>query len=79
MGREDISVFGVSLEVVMRELLRSWPEASLRLLRTVALQRVMAMTEMCRYRTLFPLEVRTLGPSLRRVFRGCSSRRLSQQ
>ena len=48
MGREGISAFVISLEVVMRELLRSWPEASLRLLRTVALQRVMAMTEMCR-------------------------------
>ena len=31
MGREGISAFVVSLEVVMRKLLRNWPEAALRL------------------------------------------------
>ena len=79
MGKEGIAAFVVSLEVVMRELLRDWPEASLRLLRTAALQLVTPTTEMNRYRTLFPLEVRILRPILRRVFRGCSGRRLSQQ
>ena len=83
MGREGISAFVLSLEVVSlkvvrRELLRSRPEGLVRLSLMVALQLGLVMIEMDRYRKLYPLEARILTPILRLVIRGCSGRLLPQ-